>query len=713
MIAISTLPAELSDQDAVEAVFGCELDRIEEKVLLGLSVLVECDKQLTFYLYRALRGRMRRRPAGSSRRLRLVSGHGAPPDGQERLAANQTFMQRMLGQLRDAVLAGEPDDVIVLPHLDVLATTTRSGLGAEVREAAAVMYENPDAVFVGFRDPSFELPRAITNVFPVRVALVGIPRDRLPAIVLQREARKLALDHFNPFTLYKYVSGLNPVRCRQVLGHFGGRVDFDPANPATADAIYREIRELTVLGDLEMPRVDLDRDVGGYPEIKAQLRLEVLDLLDIKDRSTDPEAIRHIEELVPKGLVLFGPPGTGKTYLAKAIATSLNATISVVSGPELKSRWVGDSEENLRRVFSQARRAAPSVIVFDELDSFASARGTYTGSGVEHSMVNQLLTEMDGFRKDELVFVIGTTNFPEALDPALLRPGRFELQVEIPYPDAEDRREILRIYRDRFDLALSEDLLERLVESTGGTVDAERGIRFSGDHLYAICRTLKREAIRTGATGPVARAALDHALTLIKGPGAALTPEEERTLAVHESGHALLAYVLPYCPTIERITIATGDADVLGYVSQAVRRNRYVVTRREMLDDIAVLMGGRLSEELTLGDVSGGAQNDLVRATELARIMVEELGMSDRIGVRSFAMGERDARRRPVADTTAEAVDQEITRVLDEQVVRARELLTEHRAALDRMISELVARRTLGVADVAAVFGGRTFKEAG
>ena len=165
--------------------------------------------------------------------------------------------------------------------------------------------------------------------------------------------------------------------------------------------------------------------------------------------------MKKIEGLIPRGMIFWGPPGTGKTLFAKAMARKLGAAVTVVSGPALKSKWVGESEENLRRIFLQARQSAPAVIVFDEIDAFASARGTYTGSGVEHSMVNQLLTEMDGFRKEELVFVVGTTNFVESLDRALLRPGRFEFHLDITYPKAEDPRAILSIYDKNINLKLS------------------------------------------------------------------------------------------------------------------------------------------------------------------------------------------------------------------------------------------------------------------
>src|SRR5437016_9221911 len=174
-------------------------------------------------------------------------------------------------------------------------------------------------------------------------------------------------------------------------------------------------------------------------------------------------------------LIFWGPPGTGKTLFAKAMAASLGAAVTVVSGPELKSKWVGESEDNLRQVFRRARQSAPSIIVFDELDSFASARGMYTGSGVEHSMVNQLLTEMDGFHKEELVFVVGTTNFVESLDPALMRPGRFEFHLHIPYPDTEARREIIKIYDKKMGLKMTQEALDYAVRRTGDGASTAHG----------------------------------------------------------------------------------------------------------------------------------------------------------------------------------------------------------------------------------------------
>lgn len=702
-IPLGDLPVELSADDAIELAYREDLDWIEHKLRLGLSVLVDCDKQLTLYLYKALRRRLKRDPA---QRCVLVAGQSSQTG-----EGPSSLLQAILAELRTQVYSGTQGQIIAMPHLDVLTTTSRSSLSAETREAIAMLFENPRLVLLGFRDPLFEIPKVLENVFAARREIVGMPRDSLRSVVTQSEARKLGVETFNPFDLYKYVSGLNVVRFRQIMSHIRDRVDYDDANPSTADDIYRDIRQMTVVSDLDLPSVNLEEDIGGYDKVKTQIEEEILTLLRYKASCTDADEIRRVEEIIPKGLIFLGPPGTGKTFFAKGIATALNATVSIVSGPELKSKWVGESEENIRRVFAQARRSAPSIIVFDELDSFATARGTYTGSGVEHSMVNQLLTEMDGFRKDELVFVVGTTNFSESLDPALLRPGRFELLIEIPYPDRDDRRAIIRIYNDKFSLAMSDEIIDYIVDKTGGYVDEMRGVRFSGDHLYAVCRALKREQMRAGGTLDVDEDAVHKAINTRRKAKVTFSEVEERTIAIHEAGHALCAHKLPHASAIEKITIATGDTDTLGFVMRSVKENKYVTTKAELVDDICVLLGGRVAEQLVLGDISVGAYDDLQKATMIARSMCEELGMGTTLGLRTIAGREgvgRSAMRENVADQTQAAVDGEIAAMLERERGRAEALLTEHRDLLDTLVTKLLEDKTIDKDGVVELLGPPT-----
>ena len=712
-VSIKTLPIELTYDQAVEAVYKADLDWIEEKLRARLSVLIECDKQLSNYIYKSLRRRFKAVKEGPQ--LTLLSGHPRAEDPATPTQHNMTLCQRLLEELRAAIYGGVEDGILVLTHLDILTTTTRSALNVEAREAAAIMYENPDLVFLGFTDPAFEIPTVIEKVFTVKYQIIGIPRDALQNIILQREARKFGVDSFNPFTLYKYVSGLNAVRARQVFAQIAGRVDYDPIAPQSVDAIYRDIRALTLVGDLEIPRVDLDKDIGGYPEVKDKIQKEILDLLAMKDSCSTPEQVKAIETIIPRGMIFEGPPGTGKTFFAKAIATALNATVTVVSGPEMKSKWVGESEENLRRVFAQARKSAPSIIIFDEIDSFATARGTYTGSGVEHSMVNQLLTEMDGFRKDELVFIVATTNFAESLDPALLRPGRFELVIEIPYPDEADRRSILEIYRAKFSLDISQTVMDYTVIQTGSFVDGGKGVRYSGDHLYAIMRSLKREQLRRGGAFPVTCDDVDLAL---HGPkktkGRELDPKDRERVIIHEAGHAIVAYTSRHAAPVDTISVASRDDDgFLGYVMQDVSKKRHLYTQQELEDNICIALAGRVAEKQRLDSTSSGCSNDLQQATTIAAMMVEELGMS-RLGRSVYKLGSavgQGPKPRVISDITAREVDLAIRSILEDMESKVQDTLTTYGDQHMKLCTLLRSKDTVTGVELADIFCGHSFKE--
>jgi len=707
LVPIADLPVRIKLLEAIEMAHRDDLDWIEEKIGKGLNTLVECEKQLVNPLYEILRTRLKRR--SSELKLVLIGGPSESDEGPQSIIANTVI------QLQEAIFSGESDLCLVVPHLDVAVTTTQSGLSDRAREVIAMIYENRDVTILAFKDPSFEMPKAITSVFAAQRQISGIPRDHLYSLITQQEARKFAVEEFNPFELYKFVSGLNVIRFREIMGHVTDRLDFDPSHDEQREALFREIREMTVLGDMQIPEVDLHKDIGGYKPVKDKIDTEILELLAYKSSLTEARDIKEIEEIVPKGMLFVGPPGTGKTFFAKAMACSLNATVSIVSGPELKSKWVGESEGNLRDVFAKARKAAPSIIIFDEIDSFATARGTYSGSGVEHSMVNQLLTEMDGFRKDELVFVVGTTNFPESLDPALLRPGRFELQIEIPYPDDKDREEILEIYRKKFNLSLTDELLEFLVQKTGGFSDMKSGARFSGDHLYAICRALKREAIRhawknQGKNRPLEeKDCLKAIQRKMTGKQADLSEKEIHAIAIHESGHAVLAHYCPHTGAIERVSVATDDEDILGFVLRGVGENKYVRTKGELLDDICVCMGGRVAESMFLEDVSIGCSNDLQKATEIARVMVEELGMSDTIGLQVFGatVGHSHNRgdRRQMSASVREKLDEEISSILAKEHKRAQEIIEAHKKNVEDLTAALLEKKTLYKEDIDKLFG--------
>jgi cell division protease FtsH len=698
LIPEKDLPITLTPEQAVEAAYAAELAEVASALRRGLPALIECDKDLAPFLYLNLRGRLR----DAGLRCRYLDGRPKNEEQAPGTSMSCGLIGTMIAQLRDAVRGAVERHVVILPHLDLL-TTSQGGLTAEAREVIPLLYENPELVWLGFKDPSFPLPRVIENLFPHRTSLLGVGRGRLRHLVTQKEARKFGRQ-FNPWALYKHVSGMSAVRLRKLLATLEGE-DY-PADPRGA---YRQIRQATLGGRLEVPEVDLDHDIGGYGRVKQRLRAEILDVLALKDRATEAAAVTRLEELIPRGMIFWGPPGTGKTLFAKAIAASIGAAITVVSGPELKSRWVGESEEQLRLLFHRARQSAPAIIVFDELDSFASARGTYTGSGVEHSMVNQLLTEMDGFHKEELVFVVGTTNLIDMLDPALLRPGRFEFHLYIPYPEADDRREILRIYDQKMRLQMSPEALEYTVRRTADFVEGvAAGTRYTGDHLHALCRAVARIRLREGRDGPTEAADVERALTeWLERPK--MTAKEQYVVATHEAGHAVCSLFSAHSAPIERISILGDSAGALGFVRYQDPAHRYVVTRGELLDDLCVLMGGREAELLLLDDLSIGCSQDLQRATMIARALVEEFGMGgDDVGVCRFQADNGDRVRHPdLSPAQLEALDRRVREILEEARQRAARLLKENRAAVVVLRDLLVERKVVDAKTLGTILPGK------
>src|SRR5947209_5793816 len=295
VIPENDLPVELTPEQAVEAAYAAELAEVASKLVRGLPCLVECDKELVPFLYLNLRARLK------EQNLKAAYLDGRPRQ-EEQGPVPAGMMGTMIGQLREAVRGAVERRVVVLPHLDLL-TTSQGGLTSEAREVVALLYENPELVWLGFKDPSFVLPKVIENLFPHRISLLGVPRPRLRHLVTRRESRKFGRQ-FNPWALYKHVSGVNAVRLRRLLSTLEGE-DF-PADPKRA---YRQLRQATLVGSLEVPDIDLDRDIGGYDKVKHRLRREILEVLALKDQATDAESITRLEELIPRGMIFWGPPG--------------------------------------------------------------------------------------------------------------------------------------------------------------------------------------------------------------------------------------------------------------------------------------------------------------------------------------------------------------------------------------------------------------------
>jgi cell division protease FtsH len=685
LVAEKNLPLELTVEQSVETAYTTELAEVASKLQRGLPVLIECDKDVAPFVFINIRNRIKGKTKEDKNGIRCIFIDGRPRANDQAPAMPMGLMATMVNQIRDTVRGSVERACVVLPHLDLLTTST-GGLTSEAKEVIPLMYENPELLWLGFKDPSFPIPAVIENLFLHRINLLGLARERLCKLITQKESRKFGKE-FNPWSLYKHVSGVNANRLRKMLSTLDGE-DY-PQNPKKA---YIQLRNATLTCGLEVPNIDLEKDIGGYAKIKERLKKEILDVMACKEALTDPEQIKRMESLIPRGMMFFGPPGTGKTLLAKAVATALGAAIQIVSGPELKSKWVGDSEEAIRRVFHQARQSAPSIIVFDELDSFATARGTYTGSGVEHSMVNQLLTEMDGFHKEEMVFVVGTSNFAESIDPALLRPGRFEFHLHIPYPEADDRREIIKIYDQKMSLKLSDSGLETIVKRTGDITT--QGTRYSGDHINALCRAIARIRLRQDLLDKESTPALiEQALTeWIEKPK--MTMKEETVLATHEAGHAVVAMNCSNAPPIDRITIASEMQWAFGYVAYGDPAHKYVQTKGYLEDLICIALGAREAEKLVLGDLSVGATSDLASATSIAREMVEVLGLGgENVGVGNYRT--REGNRIPMSEDRMKLLDESINSILEAQRERASTIIKKNRQIVETLRDLLLEHKTI------------------
>ncbi len=680
---------EITFSQAVEIAYSEELSWIEEMLRAGLSVLIFSEKALSLQLYAKIRNILK----SSDPPLPCFLIDAAPSED------GGPFFQQMVADLWKKVRhqLAEPEGVVVIPHLDLLTTTTSSNLGNLARETIAALSQDPSLRFLAFCDPGLQLPQPIADLFDVHRTILGLKRSVLPRLLTYEEAQRFGVNELNVYRLYKFVSGINAIKFRKIMARI---LEFPPLfsippeeREAQLEKLERLLREMTLLGGMEIPRVDLDRDIGGYEDIKTRIKEDILDILKLREDPAWADKIDELEALLPRGILFYGPPGTGKTYLAKALATAIQATTIVISGPEIKSKWVGESEANLRRLFAQAREAAPAMIIFDEIDAIAPQRGLYGGSGVEHSLVNQLLTEMDGFRKEELVFVVGTTNFIDSVDPALLRPGRFEYQLYVPYPNRAARAEIIDIYAKKFKLDIPSDVRDYLVKRTDGYADPDKNIRFSGDHLYGIIRQLKRLQLRKKIyTDPFSVSERD--IDEILGP---LPPMESDQMskkrrfkaAFHEAGHALVASILLGIESVYRVSIESEHSNIDGSVSV---RNYFAEapTREIILQLIQVALAGREAELLIGEDVDIGSKNDLDFATKLAYRMVEEFGMSYRLGPRVFTFA--DGQTVPKSQKIQEEIDEEVSEILHESQRDVRAILSENAVLLEKIAIRLLEK---------------------
>jgi cell division protease FtsH len=434
------------------------------------------------------------------------------------------------------------------------------------------------------------------------------------------------------------------------------------------------------------------QDVGGADEEIAELR-EIIQFL------TAPEQFAILGARIPKGILLVGPPGTGKTLLAKATAGEAHVAFFETSGSEFIEMFVGVGAARVRDLFEQARKSAPAIVFIDEIDAIGQSRGGVVQLGTNderEQTLNQLLAEIDGFKTDASapVIIMAATNRPEVLDPALLRAGRFDRQIAIGNPDLIGRVQILKIHSRNIKLAGDFDL-ERAARITAGFSGADLANAMNEAALVAA----RRKAAAVSLTD--FEAAIERVVAGSEKKSRVMNEQERTTVAYHESGHALVAELVPHGEPVSKISIVPHSRGALGYTVQMPTEDRYLLTVEELKDRIAVMLGGRAAEIVEFHTISTGASDDITRATDLARRMIVEYGMSDKLGSVRYAGQQLQYLGRSVEDSTQISpetrgvIDMEVQRLITEQYNRAQEMLAKHKAALKALAEELLEHETV------------------
>jgi cell division protease FtsH len=444
-------------------------------------------------------------------------------------------------------------------------------------------------------------------------------------------------------------------------------------------------------------------DVAGIDEAEEELT-EVVGFLK------NPEKYQRLGGRIPKGVLVVGAPGTGKTLLARAVAGEAGVPFFSISGSDFVEMFVGVGAARVRDLFTQAAEHAPSIIFIDELDALGKARGTnmLSSNDEREQTLNQLLAEMDGFDPNQGVIIMAATNRPEILDAALLRPGRFDRQILVDRPDIKGRTKILQLHAKKVKLAPDLDLGVVAAKTPG----------FVGADLANIVNEAALLAAREGKDAVEMTdfdEAIERVVAGLQKKSHVINPKEKRTVAYHESGHALVAELVPGADPVSKISIIPRGIAALGYTRQLPTEDRYLMTRSELLARICVLLGGRVAEEIVFGDISTGAQNDLQRATEIARTMVTQFGMNEKLGLVSLE-GPRTPMFLPVpnyapkeySEETARVIDEEVKKILSDAHARVRDILAPRRPALEELAKLLLEKEIVERPELQAILKVRS-----
>ncbi len=449
--------------------------------------------------------------------------------------------------------------------------------------------------------------------------------------------------------------------------------------------------------DEESPKVTF-KDVAGAEEAKEELE-------EIKEFLKSPEKFNKLGAKIPKGVLLVGPPGTGKTLLAKAVAGESNVPFFSISGSDFVEMFVGVGASRVRDLFKKAKESSPAIIFIDEIDAVGRMRGAGLGGGHDEreQTLNQLLVEMDGFEANQGVILMAATNRPDVLDPALLRPGRFDRQVIVDRPDLKGRTQILKVHAADKPIAKNINL-ETIAKQTPGFTGADLANLLNEAALLAA-----RKSKKTISNSDIENS-IDRVLAGPEKKSQILTEEEKLIIAYHETGHALVGWALPNADPIHKVTIIPRGR-ALGYTQALPDSEKYLTSKAELKDRLAMLMGGRVAEELIFADPTTGASNDIEKATEIARRMVMEFGMSEKLGPMLYGKGTNEVflgrdygRQQDYSDEVASSIDEEVKSLLSDAHIIAGKILGKFKKQMEDMVKVLMEKETIDREEVARIF---------
>ena len=484
---------------AVHVAYHEFIEQIASRLSLGNSLLCVCDKSIADDLIEWLRLKL------MENKVKLERVETLPPPTKDvsENKNNRHSIGNMVGGLYDKLAQltyqSEQAAIVVIDHLDLMTTNLD---GTTIDAANDIVYWlniYTGIPILAFADPELPLRKVIENVFVEKIVIPPFNREDLYRLLRPEEAEKFSYGELkvsDQLRLYQYVSGLSVKRLRWLMQLIDKEFPVLSEGSKNAELVYERIRKLTTAGNLQVPSVT-ENSIAGYEDTKIEIRKRVIFPMQYREKATNSSELARADALIPKGVILYGPPRNGKTEIAKWIATELHYPLITIRGPELKNMYLGETERAIRRIFAQARRCSPSVLLIDEIDALTPQRSE-VASGADISMVSMFLTEMDGLNTDEAVLVLGTTNRLSAVDPAFMGPGRFGVLVYVDYPSEQDRLDILKLYREIFGLddALDNDSLEYLQMATGN-IPKQGGYqdksKWSCDHLRGICQAILLE----------------------------------------------------------------------------------------------------------------------------------------------------------------------------------------------------------------------------